>query len=63
MLRSIPGASGLQIDYGLFLWLSSDVGNLLQVLDVPCMGYGELALSMAVVAMDEGEAHGHGYGR
>ena len=24
------------------LWLSSDVGKLLQVMDVTCMGYGEL---------------------
>jgi hypothetical protein len=44
MLRSIPRASGLQIECGLFLWLSSDVGNLLQVFDVPCMGCGELKL-------------------
>ena len=42
MLGSIPGASELRIKCGLFLWLSSDVGKLLQVLDVPCMGCGEL---------------------
>jgi len=42
MLRSIPGAYGLRIECSLFLWLSSDVGNLLQVLDVSCMGCGEL---------------------
>ena len=28
----------------MFLWLSSDVGKLLQVMDVPCMGCGELYL-------------------
>ena len=44
MLVSIPGASGLQIECGFFLWLSSDVGKLLQVMDVTCMGYGELEL-------------------
>ena len=31
MLRSIPGAYGLRIECSLFLWLSSDVGKLLQV--------------------------------
>ena len=41
-LEMIPGTSGLQIECGLFLWLSSDVGKLLQVMDVPCMGCGEL---------------------
>ena len=43
-LEMIPGTSGLQIESGLFLWLSSDVGKLLQVMDVPCMGCGELDL-------------------
>ena len=42
MLGSIPGASKLLIECGLFLYLFSDVGKLLQVLDVPCMGCGEL---------------------
>ena len=40
-LEMIPGASGLQIECGLFLWLTSDVGKLLQVLDVTCMGCSE----------------------
>ena len=41
-LEMIPGASGLQIECGLFVWLTSDVGKLLQVLDVPCKCCGEL---------------------
>ena len=41
-LEMIPGASGLQIECGLFLRLTSDVGKLLEVMDVPCMGCGEL---------------------
>ena len=44
MLEMIPGASRLQIECGLFLWLTSYVGKLLQVMDVPCMCYGELKL-------------------
>ena len=40
----IPGASGLQIECSLFLWLSSDLGKFLQVMDVTCMGCGELDL-------------------
>jgi hypothetical protein len=42
MLEMILEASGLQIECGLFLWLSSDVGKLLKVMDVSCMGCGEL---------------------
>ena len=42
MLEMIPGASGLQIECGLFLWLTSDMERLLEVMDVPCMGCGEL---------------------
>ena len=42
MLEMIPRASGLQIKCGLLLWLTSDVGKLLEVMDVPCMGCGEL---------------------
>ena len=34
--------SGLRIECDLFLSLSSDVGKLLQMLDVTCMGCGEL---------------------
>ena len=41
-LEMIPGASRLQIKCGLFLWLSGDVGKLLQVLDVTCMVCVEL---------------------
>ena len=41
-LEMIPRASGLQIECGLFLYLSSDVGKLLQVMDVPCMFYGKV---------------------
>ena len=37
MLEMIPGASGLQIECGLFLWLTNDMGKLLQVMDVPCI--------------------------
>ena len=44
MLEMIPGASGLQIECSLFLWLSSDVGKLLQVLVVPCIKSGKLDL-------------------
>jgi len=44
MLGSIPGASGLQTECGLFLWLSSNVGKLLQVLDVICMVIVELEI-------------------
>ena len=40
----ISGASGLQIECGLFLWLTSDVGKLLQVIDVACMVCVELKL-------------------
>ena len=43
MLGSILGASGLQIGCGLFLWLTSDDGKLLQVMDVPFMVCVELA--------------------
>ena len=42
MSEMIPGTSGLQIECGLFLWLSSDVGKLLQVMDVTCMVCVEL---------------------
>jgi hypothetical protein len=42
MLEMIPGVSRLQIECGLFLCLSSDVGKLLKVMDVLCMGCGEL---------------------
>ena len=42
MLEMIPGASELQIECGLFQWLSSDVGMLLQVMDVPSMVCVEL---------------------
>ena len=42
MLEMILGASGLQIECGLFQWLSSDVGKLLQVMDVPSMVCVEL---------------------
>ena len=34
-VEMIPEASGHQIECGLFLWLSSDVRRLLNVLDVP----------------------------
>ena len=44
MLEMIPGASGLQIKCGLFLWLSIDVRKVFQVLDVPCMGCDEINL-------------------
>ena len=37
----IPRASGLQIECGLFLGLTSDVGKPLQVMDVPCMCCGK----------------------
>jgi len=40
----ILGASELQIECSLFLWLTSDVGKLLQVLDVTCMVVVELEL-------------------
>ena len=57
MLKMIPGASGLRIECGLFLWLSSDVGNLLQVLDVPWWWWPwsvwSSNTSMVVVDMDE----------
>ena len=43
-LEMISGASGLQIKCGLFLWLSSDVRKLFQVLDVSCMVCEELVL-------------------
>ena len=52
MLESISGASGLRIECGLFLWLASDVGKLLQVMDVTCMGCGELEL------IHGGDGHG-----
>ena len=42
MLEMIFRASGLQIECGLFLWLTSDVGKLLQVMDVPFMVCVEL---------------------
>ena len=42
MLEMILGASRLQIECGLFVWLSSDVGKLQQVLDVTCMVCVEL---------------------
>jgi hypothetical protein len=42
MLEMILGASGLQIECDLFLWVFSDVGKLLQVMDVTCMVYVEL---------------------
>ena len=38
MLEMILGASRLQIECGLFLWFSSDVENLLLVLDMSCIG-------------------------
>ena len=41
-LEMILGASRLQIECGLFVWLSSDVGKLQQVLDVTCMVCVEL---------------------
>ena len=41
-LEMIPRASGLQIECGLFLWLTSDVGKLLRVMDVTCMVCVEL---------------------
>jgi hypothetical protein len=41
-LEMIPGASKLQIECGLFLWLTSDVGKLLQVMVVPCMCCGKV---------------------
>jgi len=53
-LEMIPGASGLQIECGLFLWLSSDVGMLLQGIDVACMECVELEL------IHGGDGHGWG---
>ena len=41
-LEMIPGTSGLQIECGLFLWLTSDVGKPLQVMDVLCMCCGKV---------------------
>ena len=52
MLEMIPGASGLQIECSLFLWLSSDVGMLLQGIDVACMECVELEL------IHGGDGHG-----
>jgi hypothetical protein len=51
----IPGASMLQIECGLFLWLSSDVKKLLKVMDLPCMGCVELELIHG--------GGGHGWGK
>lgn len=44
MSEMISRASGLQIKCNLFLWLSSDVEKLLQVMDVSCIKCGELIL-------------------
>ena len=44
MLEMIPRASGLKIECGLFLWLTGDVGKLLQVIDVICIVCVELDL-------------------
>ena len=43
-MEMIPGASGLKIKCGLFLWLTGDVGKLLQVMDDICMVCFELDL-------------------
>jgi hypothetical protein len=44
MSEMIPGASGLQIECGLFLWFARDVEKLLKVIDSICVDYGELVL-------------------
>ena len=50
MLESIPGASGLQIECGLFLWSPSDVRNSFLVLDSSCA-------KCAKVTPNHGEKH------
>lgn len=59
----IPMASGLQIECVLFLRSSSDVKNLLQVLDVSCIKCGEIELIHGGGAMDGTRGHGDGHGR
>jgi hypothetical protein len=55
-LEMIPGASGLLIECGLFLWLSIDIGKLLKLLDHHAWSAGSSSLSMVKITIGDLEA-------